>query len=153
MGTKSTKLYDILLTGTLRDFRLNKLYVDNPQALYDYLKTFLDKAIISFDNDAISSLAYTLETDDEGYVNPVFIEVLKPLEELILIDYMEMIWTKLFVQDAVTQLQMISNKTDKMINADANIKYKLENIESLKENISANIRELQQIGLLDKLQY
>ena len=141
VGTNWKPLFDILMSVKIHDYKIDVLYLSDRQGFYDYMKTFMLQAILEFDKDAIHSLEYADCVDEEGFDTCTFVESLLPLEQSILINYMHLYLMSLYISEATIQTQMIGLRSEKNINADSDIKYKQQNVEALKENISAQLRD------------
>ncbi len=155
-GTSFEELYDIFMSTTVTDYRLNNLFLNNKEAFFEYLKMFMIKGTFEVSQQLITSLEYIEVEENIGTIDvPIlvnrmyFINNLLPLEKLIFINYLCIYWYEKQTDDTIAITSRISNKSERDMITTTNHKTKLQRINELRCENYANIRMLQNEHLED----
>ena len=155
--TSFESIYDLFMTTTVTDYRLNNLYSKDKEAFYDFLRGFLTKSAFKFSDDLIHKLDFISQEEpiEEGSEDTVtryyFVNDLLPLEKTILVDSMVIHWYEKNTEDILEMSSRLGTKDAKENNNRSNLKEKNIRIRELYSSLYADIRNLQMQNL-DKLE-
>ena len=152
--TSFESIYDLFMTTTVTDYRLNNLYSKDKEAFYDFLRAFLTKSVFQFSDDLINSLEFISREEVENEVSVTryyFVNDLLPLEKSILCDALVIHWYEKNTEDILEISSRLGTKDGKENNNRSNLKEKNIRIRELYSAIYADIRNLQ-MNNLDKLE-
>lgn len=152
--TSFETLYDLFMTTTITDQRLNKLYKNDEEAFYDFLRAFLTKSIMQLSTKLITPLDYHCEEEikvidgvDVTVIRYYFDNDLLPLEQSILINSLAIHWYEKETEDITEISSRLATKDAKENNARSNLKEKNIRIRELYSALEADIRSLQYSNL------
>ncbi len=150
MGTSFEELYDVFMSVSIVDFRLNNLFINNREVFYSYLDAFLKKSVWECSESLIHSLDYEYieenigTNDNQILVNRgYFKDNLYNLEKLIIVDFLTIFWYQKNIDDIVVTDERIATKSERNINTDAPLKVKMQRVSDLKCEVQAKIKDLQ----------
>lgn len=152
--TSFEEIYDMFMTTTISDYRLDNLYTKDKEAFYDFLRGFLTKSAFELSDELIHKLDFISreETIDEKTVTRYyFVEDLLPLEKKILMDSMAIHWYGKNTEDIIEISSRLGTKDAKENNNRSNLKEKNIRTRELNSSLYADIRNLQMQNL-DKLE-
>lgn len=137
MGTPFLNIIERAHITLRQDYRLDKLYVDNPTSYTEFMVGFLENSISMFDG-CLSDLSYSI--NNGSYY---FDKELTPKEQYLLSLGIAIGLYKRDLDD-VTQYKLhLSNKAFKTFSEQANISKRLERLNALEEELSQEITNYQ----------
>ena len=144
----------------MSDYRLNKLYIKDKEAFYDFLRGFLTKSAFKYSDELIHKLDFIsqeepIETsqeesnnneqqaETETVIRYYFVNDLLPLEKTILVDSMVIHWYEKNTDDILEMSSRLGTKDAKENNNRSNLKEKNIRIRELYSALYADIKNLQ----------
>ncbi len=158
--TSFEEIYDLFMVASMSDYRLNKLYIKDKEAFYDFLRGFLTKSAFKYSDELIHKLDFISQeepietfqeepnnneqqTETETVIRYYFVNDLLPLEKTILVDSMVIHWYEKNTDDILEMSSRLGTKDAKENNNRSNLKEKNIRIRELYSALYADIKNLQ----------